>query len=209
MSGVPGWSRAVILPHQREISPSFCTQRRQFEFLPPWWLALGAPVGCFARRPATENATKSMRVIRLADGAVDPKTGHSSFRRPCFQRGEVREKSQFPAGPTFPPEIWQKDLIEPACLAYVPTLDTFKVGDIEGPARKFRTQAELSRGKNHAQKTMTTYENLLSLAADSGADTNKNHNNQPYKHFHSYLGRVSLHFWVDWAAVALTVSLLE
>ena len=139
---------------------------------------------------------------------LDPKTGHSSFRRPCFQRGEVREKSQFPAGPTFPPEIWQKDLIEPACLAYVPTLDTFKVGDIEGPARKFRTQAELSRGKNHAQKTMTTHENLLSLAADSGADTNKNHNNQPYKHFHTYLGRVSLHFWVDWAAVALTVSLL-
>ena len=45
----------------------------------------------------------------------------------------------------------QKDLIEPACLAYVPTLDTFKVGDIEGPARKFRTQAELSRGENHAQ----------------------------------------------------------
>ena len=42
----------------------------QFEFLPPWWLALGAPVGCFARRPATESATKSMRVIRLADGAV-------------------------------------------------------------------------------------------------------------------------------------------
>ena len=70
---------------------------------------------------------------------LDPKTGHSSFRRPCFQRGELREKSQFPAGPTFPPEIWQKDLIEPACLAYVPTLDTFKVGDIEGPARKFRT----------------------------------------------------------------------
>ena len=25
MSGAPGWSRAVILPHQREISPSFCT----------------------------------------------------------------------------------------------------------------------------------------------------------------------------------------
>ena len=70
MSGAPGWSRAVTLPHQREMSPSFCTQRRQFEFLPPWWLALGAPVGCFARRPATESATKSMRVIRLADGAV-------------------------------------------------------------------------------------------------------------------------------------------
>ena len=31
---------------------------------------MGAPVGCFARRPATESATKSMRVIRLADGAV-------------------------------------------------------------------------------------------------------------------------------------------
>ena len=89
----------------------------------------------------------------------------------------------------------------------VPTLDTFKVG-VEGPARKFRTQAELSRGKNHAQKTMTTHESLLSLAADSGADANKNHNNQPCKHFHTCLGRVSLHFWVDWAAVALTVSLL-
>ena len=91
---------------------------------------------------------------------------------------------------------------------YVPTLDTFKVGDIEGPARKFRTQAELLRGKNHAQKTTTTHENLLSLAADSGADANKNHNNQPCKHFHTHLGRVSLHFWVDWAAVALTASLL-
>ena len=83
MSGVPGWSRAVILPHQREISPSFCTQRRQFEILPPWWLALGAPVGCFARRPATESATKSMRVIRLADGAVQHVTGRTSGRRPC------------------------------------------------------------------------------------------------------------------------------
>ena len=119
-------------------------------------------------------------------------TGHSSFRRPCFQRGEAREKSQFPAGPTFPPETWQKDLIEPACLAYVPTLDTFKVGDIEGPARKFRTQAEPSRGENHAQKTMTTHENLLSLAADSGADTNKNHNNQPCEHFHTYILGVCL-----------------
>ena len=69
-----------------------------------------------------------------------------------LQRGEVREKSQVTAGPTFPPEIWQKELIEPACLAYVPSLDTLKVGAIEGPARKFRTQAELSRGKNHAQK---------------------------------------------------------
>ena len=69
-----------------------------------------------------------------------------------LQRGEVREKSQVTAGPTFPPEIWQKELIEPACLAYGPSLDTLKVGAIEGPARKFRTQAELSRGKNHAQK---------------------------------------------------------
>ena len=118
----------------------------------------------------------------------------------------MREESQLPAGQTFPPETWQKDLIEPACLACVPTLDTLKVGDIEGPARKLRTQAELSRGKNHAQKTTTTRENLLSLAADSGADANKNHNNQPHKHFHARLGRVSLQLWVDWAAVALTAS---
>ena len=60
-------------------------------------------------------------LVQLALGEpLDPKTGHSSFRRPCFQRGEAREKSQFPAGPTFPPETWQKDLIEPACIAYVP-----------------------------------------------------------------------------------------
>ena len=95
MSGVPGWSRAVILPHQREMSPSFCTQRRQFEFLPPWWLALGAPVGCFARRPATESATKSMRVIRLADGAVAiAKCKKPDPRRP--RRGP-------PQKPTLPP----------------------------------------------------------------------------------------------------------
>ena len=81
MSGAPGWSRAATLPHQREMSPSFCTQRRQFEFLPPWWLALGAPVGCFARRPATESATKSVRVIRLADGAVSPATRRCRLRR--------------------------------------------------------------------------------------------------------------------------------
>ena len=125
-----------------------------------------------------------------------------------LQRGEVREKSQVTAGPTFPPEIWQKELIEPAYLAYGPSLDTLKVGAIEGPARKFRTQAELSRGKNHARKTTTPDEILLSLAADSGADANVNHNNQPYNHLHVYLGRVSLQFWVDRAAVALTVSLL-
>ena len=125
-----------------------------------------------------------------------------------LQRGEAREKSQVTAGPTFPPEIWQKELIEPACLAYVPSLDTLKVGDIEGPARKFRTQAELSRGENHAQKLTTPDEILLSLAADSGADTNKTHNNQPHNHFHAHLGRVSLQFWVDWATVALLVSFL-
>ena len=125
---------------------------------------------------------------------LDPKSRHSSFRRPCFQRGEAREKSQFTAGPTFPPETWQKEWIEPTCLAYGPSLDTLKVGAIEGPARKFRTQAELSRGKNHAQKSTTPDEILLLLAADSGADTNQKHNNQPNKHLHICLGRASLQF---------------
>ena len=78
-------------------------------------------------------------------------------------------------------------------LACVPTLDTFKVGDIEGPARKLLPQAELSRGKNHAQNATTTHESLLSLAADSaGADANKNHNNQPCKHFHVHILGVCL-----------------
>ena len=54
----------------RDIAFVLHAAARQLELLPPWWLALGAPVGCFARRPATESATKSMRVIRLADGAV-------------------------------------------------------------------------------------------------------------------------------------------
>ena len=40
---------------------------------------------------------------------LDPKSGHSSFRRPCFQRGEAREKSQFTAGPTFPLEHGKKN----------------------------------------------------------------------------------------------------
>ena len=69
----------------------------------------------------------------------------SSFRRPCFQRGEVREKSQFPAGPTFPPEIWQKDRAGLPRLR--PHSSTFKVGDIEGPARKFRTHTAPSASR--------------------------------------------------------------
>ena len=93
-----------------------------------------------------------------------------------------------------------------------PSLDAHSAlaggGASEGTARKFRTQAEPPRGKNHARKTTTPHEILLSLAADAGADTNKKHNNQPHKHFHACLGRASLQFWVDWATVSLLVSLL-
>ena len=93
-----------------------------------------------------------------------------------------------------------------------PSLDAHSAlaggGASEGPARKFRTQAEPSRGKNHAQKTTTPHEILLSLAADAWADTNKKHNNQPHKHFYTYLGRVSLQVCVDWVTVAVTASLL-
>ena len=35
---------------------------------------------------------------------LDPKSGHSSFRRPCFQRGEVRENANSPVRPTFVPK---------------------------------------------------------------------------------------------------------
>ena len=45
-------------------------------------------------------------------------------------------------------------------------------------------------------------------AADREAGTNKNHNNQPNERFNKHLGRVSMRLWVDWAAVALLVSLL-
>ena len=64
------------------------------------------------------------------------------------------------------------------------------------------------RGTKFCEKTTTPHENLLSTAARQGADTNKKHNNQPYKRFNTHLGRVSLHFWLDWAAVALLVSYL-
>ena len=50
-------------------------------------LWLGAPVGCFARRPATESATKSMRVIRLADGAVRWRLRERSVRPSEKTRG--------------------------------------------------------------------------------------------------------------------------
>ena len=63
-------------------------------------------------------------------------------------------------------------------------------------------------GQSFARKTTTPDEILLSLAADAGADTNQTHNNQPNKHFHAHLRRASLQFWVDWATVALLVSLL-
>ena len=74
--------------------------------------------------------------------------------------------------------------------------------------KKFDAQHAFAWDKASRKKTTTTDEILLSAAADSGADTNKNHNNQPNKPFHACLGRVSLQFWVDWAAVALLVSLL-
>ena len=132
----------------------------------------------------------------------------SSFHRPCFQRGEAWEKSQITAGPTFSPELWRKECCEQAIRARVTHLHLMEICDQEGPVRKFAVQDEKKRGENHARKTTTPHEILLSLAADAGADTNKKHNNQPHKHFHACLGRASLHFWVDWSTVALLVSLL-
>ena len=132
----------------------------------------------------------------------------SSFHRPCFQRGEAWEKSQITAGPTFSPELWRKDCFEPASRVSTNNLHLLKIVRCKGPVRKFAVQDEKKRGENHARKTTTPHEILLSLAADSGADTNKIHNNQPHNQFHTCLGRVSLQFWIDWATVALLVSLL-
>ena len=132
----------------------------------------------------------------------------SSFRRPCFQRGEAWEKSQITAGPTFSPELWRKDCFEPASRVSANNLHLMKIVRCEGPVRKFAVQDEKKRGENHARKTTTPHEILLSLAADAGADTNKTHNNQPNKRFNKHLGRVSLQCWKDWLAVALLVSLL-
>ena len=92
--------------------------------------------------------------------------------------------------------------------ANVSNVETVEIGYVVGRAQKFDAQHVFAWDKASRKKTTTTHEILLSMAADSGADTNKNHNNQPHKHFHAYLGRVSLHFWVDWAIVALTASLL-
>ena len=36
---------------------------------------------------------------------LDPKSGHSSFRRPCFQRGEVRENAKSPTDRALSPRI--------------------------------------------------------------------------------------------------------
>ena len=132
----------------------------------------------------------------------------SSCRCPCLQRGEAWEKSQITAGPTFSPELWRKDCFEPASRVSANNLHLMKIVRCEGPVRKFAVQDEKKRGENHARKTTTPQETLLSLAADSGADTNKIHNNQPHNQFHACLGRVSLQFWMDWATVALLASLL-
>jgi hypothetical protein len=121
----------------------------------------------------------------------------SSFRRPCFQRGEAWEKSQITAGPTFSPELWRKDCFEPASRVSANNLHLMKIVRCEGPVRKFAVQDEKKRGENHARKTTTPDENLLSTAADRGADTKEKHNNQPHERFTIYLGRVSLRCWRD------------
>ena len=63
-------------------------------------------------------------------------------------------------------------------------------------------------GQSFTRKKTTPDEILLSAAADSGADTNKKHNNQPHDRLNTHLGRASLYFWKDWLAVALLASLL-
>ena len=97
----------------------------------------------------------------------------SSCRCPCLQRGEAWEKSQITAGPTFSPELWRKDCFEPASRVSANNLHLLKIVRCKGPVRKFAVQDEKKRGENHARKTTTPHEILLSLAAAAGADTNK------------------------------------
>ena len=92
--------------------------------------------------------------------------------------------------------------------ANVSNVETVEIGYVVGRARKFQAQDEFCTDKVSREKRRRRTKFLLSLAADSGADTNKKHNNQPNKRFDAYLGRTSMRFWVDWAAVALVVSLL-
>ena len=61
-------------------------------------------------------------------------------------------------------------------------------------------------GEKLRKKTTTPDENLLSTAADRGTDTKEKYNNQPYKRFNAYLGRMTLRIWADWKTVALLAS---
>ena len=74
--------------------------------------------------------------------------------------------------------------------------------------QKFDAQHVFAGDKAPRKKTTMPDEILLSAAADSGADTNQKHNNQPHDRLNAHLGRASLYFWKDWLAVALLVSLL-
>ena len=130
------------------------------------------------------------------------------FPSSVFQRGEVRENAKSPTRPTFPPKnLWNKQRFEPAKLLsqiWTPC----RIVRAKGRLKNSEHNTSLVGGKITQKKTTTPVEILLSMAADSGADANKTYNNQPHKPFHAYLGRVSLQFWVDWAAVALLVLLL-
>ena len=92
--------------------------------------------------------------------------------------------------------------------ANVSNVETVEIGYVVGRAQKFQAEHVFRADKASRKKTTTTHEILLSAVADSGADTNQKHNNQPHDRLNACLGRASLYFWKDWLAVALLVSLL-
>ena len=124
---------------------------------------------------------------------------HSPFRRPCFQCGEAWENAKFAVRPTFAPKSvsgmnGRESRVLSKCPPHICNLDTPCSRNVASKAQLKNSKHDmcLVGGQSFARKTTTQDEIFsLSLAADSGADANQKHNNQPNKHFHAHLSEAS------------------
>ena len=82
----------------------------------------------------------------------NPKSGHSSFRRPCFQRGEVRENAKSPTDRGFVPKnLRNKRRFEPATLTY-PMSKQLRLDTSLAGLKNSKQNMCFARTKHHAKK---------------------------------------------------------
>ena len=130
------------------------------------------------------------------------------FPSSVLQRGEVRENANSPAGPNFVPKNLRnkRRFKQSGQRPHFPKSRRSVVFPwfLENSTRNMSLLGTKHRAKKRRRRTKFCSQQR----PIRGRIRIKKHNNQPHDHFNTCLGRASLHFWVDWATVALSVSVL-